>query len=140
MTFFSFRFSSVIEICKMCPRWKELKVTLMKKPCDIFFLPCFEWQWFLFVTPVSFYHIYSSPVYFSFKDKSSKNEGTNVSSWNSWSMASVIYRQWLHLWHEALFMILLYKWLCLKYKKMIKYKMYNNGPEKETKLCCISMK
>lgn len=95
-----------------------------------------------FVTPVSFYHIYSTPTYCSFKGWSSKNEGTNVSSQNL-SMASVIYcHQWLHLWHEALFMILLYKWPCFEVQKNgeKEYKMYNNGPAMDLKLCCISMK
>lgn len=44
-------------------------------------------------------------------------KGTGVSSRNL-SMANVIYcHQWLHLWHEALFMILLYKWPCFEVQK-----------------------
>lgn len=142
---FCFRFSSVIKLYKLSPYFFFIRELWSGDPPQTAlwsFPPPVSMNKVSFVILVSFYHIYSTLTYCSVKGKSSKNEGTNVSSQNL-SMESVIYcHQWLHLWHEALFMILLYKWPCFEVQKKWRkdYKMYNNGPAKDLKLCCISMK
>lgn len=71
-----------------------------------------------FVTPVFFFNpIYSKLWHIHLKVNLVKMK-VPMYHLETISMASVIYcHQWLHLWHEALFMILLYKWPCFEVQK-----------------------